>query len=684
MEGIENLHVIGIGHLKPVLKFNPCMKFGTFDAPDYPEKRLVSDYSTTELIVHVSGNVLANKLIYVSGDLGNVSVGSIVTDPNIRNHYHYFFPSGTTTVTSIVGNEITLSNYFTVTEDADIPMLFHSDCYVNAVEYSKVAEVGTMFQMSNCINNSIENLELDGNIDNEVIGGGYMDGIQAAYDGIFLNASHEITLSNLYIHHFGHDGIYIIYKKCLGQPDPPVGYVTCNISNCKVEYNSRTNLAWGGGRHVNVFNSEFNFAALNRVASSTFSGVDIEYENSDLDNSSGTFTDCKFLFNKFAGVICDANGESQSTNYAYDYTFLRCSFVAGENGFTVWPNTRHMYFTTSRFYGQVVNPYNSIVSDMPGQINNTEFVQFNYCHFSDEFFDPINRQTRYFAPNQPDETVESFGGIVPVSPCPYALNDEHRYLLDFSHANRVRILNSEVRTNFGMKLILMQAPPNQTSSWNYNYLRNTTFYNSSINECACDKVLYSITHTIAGPDNIPTPSWIFNHRNIGHNAPTPPTCFPAITSYFANNIRAPFNDPVTGLTAGSLSINSTNALPFDPLRLRYHDPVDPNLVELSHTPCIVTLPSFPIECISGVRLRNPLTKNETNEILQISPNPASSIIEIKTGNIGEELKIIDIFGKVVFIKMMDSDKITIDISSFSSGFYFISPSQSKPTSFIKS
>ena len=124
--------------------------------------------------------------------------------------------------------------------------------------------------------------------------------------------------------------------------------------------------------------------------------------------------------------------------------------------------------------------------------------------------------------------------------------------------------------------------------------------------------------------------------------------------------------------------------PFEALTLRYHDPVDPNLVELSHTPCIVALPSFPIECLSGVRLRNPLIEYGNNDKLLVSPVPATNYIELKTGNIGEEIKIIDIFGKVVFIKMMDSDKLTIDISSFSPGFYIISSSQSKPTSFIKS
>jgi hypothetical protein len=60
-----------------------------------------------------------------------------------------------------------------------------------------------------------------------------------------------------------------------------------------------------------------------------------------------------------------------------------------------------------------------------------------------------------------------------------------------------------------------------------------------------------------------------------------------------------------------------------------------------------------------------------NEIV-IYPNPASNEIHIKVSNekIGETYSLIDLFGKVVMTKAIDSNDFYIDIKRLTDGIYY--------------
>ena len=153
-----------------------------------------------------------------------------------------------------------------------------------------LASPGVMIRLYDCRNVAINNLELDGNIDNTFIGGAKNgDGFQIGYDGIVINASTDVRINHVNAHHFGRDGIYVNYLVCAkGYPrNWPVMNMT--INNSKFIYNGRNNMTWAGGIGLNVSNTEFSYAAQGRIGSKPYSGVDIEYELSNVPNNNGYF-----------------------------------------------------------------------------------------------------------------------------------------------------------------------------------------------------------------------------------------------------------------------------------------------------------------------------------------------------------------------------------------------------------
>jgi hypothetical protein len=79
--------------------------------------------------------------------------------------------------------------------------------------YCNVAVPGDIIHLNNCENVRIFNLELDGNIDNAIIGGGWTQEMQLPYDGFFFNVCRNVNLNNVSAHHFGQDGMRIYYNK---------------------------------------------------------------------------------------------------------------------------------------------------------------------------------------------------------------------------------------------------------------------------------------------------------------------------------------------------------------------------------------------------------------------------------------------------------------------------------------
>ena len=167
------------------------------------------------------------------------------------------------------------------------------------------------------------------------------------------------------------------------------------ITNSKFNYNSRMGLTWGGGRGLNVFNCQFNYQGQGRFASKPYSGVDIEYEGgSNVGNMNGYFRNCKFKYNKYTGMICDA-GSGRSPNgsryynprdyFSRNFDFEFCDFVGSDGGVTCHPNSRNFDFHSCNFFGRT---WKAFYSPVPGSTFNFDNTKFYDCLFSEEYTDP--------------------------------------------------------------------------------------------------------------------------------------------------------------------------------------------------------------------------------------------------------------------------------------------------------
>ena len=271
-----------------------------------------------------------------------------------------------------------------------------SDTLCLSAPLNTLAVPGVMIRLYNCKNVAINYLELDGNIDNTFIGGANNgDGYQLYYDGIDINASKDVRINYVNAHHFGRDGLYVNYLDyCIGDDSYPRIWpvMDMKINNSKFQYNGRMNMTWAGGIGLTVTNSEFNYAGQSRIRSKPSSGVDIEYELSNVPNNNGYFENCKFKYNASVGMISDNTALNRNRDYwCRNVTFKKDTFVSSENGITAWPNSRNFEFYLCGFYGQTLGAYASYLSGpdhtrpVPLNHDNTKFFS---CYFSEHYSDP--------------------------------------------------------------------------------------------------------------------------------------------------------------------------------------------------------------------------------------------------------------------------------------------------------
>ncbi|MFZ7153839.1 MAG: hypothetical protein ACO1HP_08680, partial [Bacteroidota bacterium] len=255
-------------------------------------------------------------------------------------------------------------------------------CYQCGVNlYDKCAFPGNMLAFQNCTNISLKNIELDGNLDNAIIGGNYCDGIQLDYDGVFLDNCTNVLVENVASHHFGRDGIQILARPCPTLlPHPLFRNMNIRLSSSSFNFNGRNGLSWTGGSDVSAVNCTFNFNAMGRIASKPGVGVDIEYETAG-GIRGGHFEDCQFLHNRNAGFICDAfSGGNHYLNFNHE--FVNCIFKSSYDSYSVWPNTRSLKFNRCTFFGQLVSGYNSPIASPSTGTN--DFLQFEGSRFYEE------------------------------------------------------------------------------------------------------------------------------------------------------------------------------------------------------------------------------------------------------------------------------------------------------------
>jgi hypothetical protein len=202
-------------------------------------------------------------------------------------------------------------------------------------------------------------LELDGNIKNTTIGGGYGDyGFQVGCTGLYLNGNAAEIVEDVYSHHHAVDGFGVN-----GPGNVPLstseGAMPLNgyYRGCRAKNNGRQGLSLDGGRAL-LFQSGL-FGETGYDLGATFgsnwgasytspgAGCDIEAETTKIRDV--TFRDCSF-YNSVGPAMVSDSGDTKNV------AFERCRFE-GAAGWSAWPNKPNMRFRLCKFVGPVVNAY---------------------------------------------------------------------------------------------------------------------------------------------------------------------------------------------------------------------------------------------------------------------------------------------------------------------------------------
>lgn len=206
----------------------------------------------------------------------------------------------------------------------------------------------------------IADIELDGNLDELVVGGKYgAQGWQAWGCGIrFTGNSGAARLSRIHSHHHPFDGIIFT--------DDPLRSASTMISDCTCDFNARTGCSITSGRNYTFERCRFSNTGRAGMLSSPASGFDIEAEASTVRNV--RFKDCDFVNNARLGLVA-ASGDSA------EITFDGCKFV-GTTYWSAWPDKPAMEFSNCLFVGSIIHAH--------GDPRPTMATQFLDCTFSDD------------------------------------------------------------------------------------------------------------------------------------------------------------------------------------------------------------------------------------------------------------------------------------------------------------
>ncbi|MGC2530357.1 MAG: right-handed parallel beta-helix repeat-containing protein [Candidatus Acidiferrum sp.] len=258
-----------------------------------------------------------------------------------------------------------------------------------------------------CRNVTIEGLELDGNVDDTTRVAGVTQGGSGI---IFGGGSSQYTLTDLYVHHFANDGIY------LGMSSPPFSNAAQKIAdknatlrNVRSKFNARNALSiisLNGGTFDNCEFAESGHSCGAYGFDSPGAGVDIEPQFG-LKSTDLVFSDCKFVNNSGSGIDISSGPVS----------FQRCLFW-GTEGYSIIiasnvvlnpdktysisdvTDARDVTFEDCEIFGECLSDF----------ADPTAMPKFRCCHFEDKEF-PANGKVFRTAPPYGACVVTNLGNI---------------------------------------------------------------------------------------------------------------------------------------------------------------------------------------------------------------------------------------------------------------------------------
>lgn len=238
------------------------------------------------------------------------------------------------------------------------------------------ATIGGGISINYCTGVKIKNLELDGNLDNCIIGGPWGDvDRQLFHVGIFTNQGRDIELSNINVHHFALDGL------------ENAGANKLRFENVISSYNGRQGFSWVDGDSLVAINCKFNHTGRISIHSAPGAGVDIEPERKR-DISYAQFTNCEFAYNRGCGLLM-----AVGANTVRNMNFNDCTFI-GMYNWSAWVPGVNIHFADCKFYGNVVH---TVPNNMVKRVK--DITSFKRCYFSDIYNGVITKKPGgYFFP----------------------------------------------------------------------------------------------------------------------------------------------------------------------------------------------------------------------------------------------------------------------------------------------
>jgi hypothetical protein len=224
-----------------------------------------------------------------------------------------------------------------------------------------IAALGSIIRLDSVDRIEIRDLELDGNIEKQIIGGKYGDvGCQIPHNGIFLSNVFNGLFINLKVYNFGLDGL--MYG-AVSQSKYDTAFVA---KNCVFTLNGRNAMSIIGGRGFYIYNSKFTKSGHGKVASMPMAGCDIESEWSPIAN--GLFQNCNFEQNSGVGFLADSG---PSENFSLDNCFFW-----GDRIWSVWVTKKNYTIKNSTIVGSIVHGY----ADAKNEQEATKYLN---CYFVD-------------------------------------------------------------------------------------------------------------------------------------------------------------------------------------------------------------------------------------------------------------------------------------------------------------
>jgi len=229
-------------------------------------------------------------------------------------------------------------------------------------DYQNRADVGSIISLNNCIHVSIRNLELDGNIENLIIGGCWGDiGWQLLHSGVHTDHGSSLKLENIYAHHFALDGV------------TNSGTRNFELDSVRCLFNGRQGFSWVDGDSLYANKCQFSYNGRTRISSPPGAGIDIEPEQNH-NISFARFYNCTIGFNQGCGLLMVS-----APLLVRDMSFYDCNFIGAFN-WSLWIPGHDLRFDHCNIYGNLVHttPKSSVqrVSDIPHFVN---------CYFSDVY-----------------------------------------------------------------------------------------------------------------------------------------------------------------------------------------------------------------------------------------------------------------------------------------------------------